>query len=85
MTELWVATFNTLASDNDARRLRAAGYVYIPGGWMPRTLSALAVANTIKQHRPAVDAIRNEPPKPRGRPRKEADLAWDVARPYNRD
>jgi hypothetical protein len=50
------------------RRLERAGFVHV-SGWVPVAYAA-KVAYQIAAYSDDVEAVMNEPPKPRGRPRK---------------
>jgi hypothetical protein len=53
------------------RRLERAGYVHL-SGWVPvENLATKRAQQHLDSYRPDADAIANEPPKPRGRPRIE--------------
>jgi hypothetical protein len=53
------------------RRLERAGFVF-HSGWLPANNPAgPRFAGQVEAFREDVDRVLNEPPKPRGRPRKE--------------
>jgi hypothetical protein len=52
------------------RRLERAGLVALPTGWVSQGFAERALEQ-VKNFRPDVAAILAQPPKPRGRPKKE--------------
>ena len=55
-----------------AARLAASGYVAL-AGWVPAAYAARVLAQ-VELHREDVERIAGAPPRPRGRPRKEARI-----------
>lgn len=60
----------TMHHEEESRRLRAAGYVRVPRGWVPAAYAERVQAQ-IEAHAADVVRLLGKPPKPRGRPRKE--------------
>lgn len=57
------------ARNDKMNRLRRARYRAV-GGWVPED-EARTIAELIEAHRPVVERILAEPPRPVGRPRKQ--------------